>query len=156
MFSASSAGGARLAELSIKQSTPCIRLRPVWPQSLCSKVTESILYTRIKLSRKQVKLHSEGQLTLSPGEINKRGIPPWRHMCSHIPLDPVRNPSSQWTKRVQEAAKGMFYLYCPACSSCRDVSKVQLRCKSGWAHVLCTECQTTSRSRGWQCECGKP
>ena len=155
MFSASSAGGARLAPLGIMHSTPCIRLRPVWPHRLCLRVTQSVHHTRVKLNPKQLKLFTDGSLTLLPGKINRRGVPPWRHLCTNMHLDPIRRPSSYWTKLVQEAANGMFYLFCPTCASCRDVSRVQLRCQSGWAHVHCPECQITSRSRAWQCECNK-
>ena len=140
---------------------PSLDCMPVWNEQVAQLITQAVLRQKGKLNKAMAKSHAEGLLELPWSGISAKGIPAWRAMIAQGPARTLKNHSTRSSSSSSNLPQMLFAnedftFSCPKCSAKRSIANCSLLVRSGWGHILCKTCRSTTRSLTWTCVCGLP
>lgn len=160
-FNTSHTNGTRLRTLAVNHALLCVNCMLVWDNSVAFLVTQAVLRQTGKMTRAMVKSHAGGCLGIPRSGISMKGLPAWRATIAQGPTHILQahiaqhNSSDNNLPHLHNSEFDLIFS-CPKCSASRSVENCSLLVRSGWGHILCKACRTTTRSMTWLCVCGLP
>lgn len=117
-----------------------------------------LLSLRMAITPDRRRALADNTLLVKDTKISYRGTPAWRKMpCV---LTKVGTLSNAWAYApnllLSNQIPHTYMLYCPACSSGKEVKHITLYKKGIWKSLCCLRCRNVNTCRGWQCPCGLP